>query len=128
MSILAVCGAAIITAVMALLLRQKSPHSSLLLSIASGTVIMLSLLRDIPDIITGVNALLGSAGIDGGDIILLFKIVGICFVTEFTCDCVSEAGLLSLSTNISFAGKILVLVTSLPMFERVISVIQELSG
>jgi stage III sporulation protein AD len=128
MSILAVCGAAIITAVMALLLRQKSPHSALLLSIASGTVIMLSLLRDIPDIITGVNALLGSAGIDGGDIILLFKIVGICFVTEFTCDCVSEAGLLSLSTNISFAGKILVLVTSLPMFERVISVIQELSG
>ena len=72
--------------------------------------------------------MLGSAGIDGGDIILLFKIVGICFVTEFTCDCVSEAGLLSLSTNISFAGKILVLVTSLPMFERVISVIQELSG
>ena len=128
MSILAVCGAAIITAVMALLLRQKSPHSALLLSIASGTVIMLSLLRDIPDIITGVNALLGSAGIDGGDIILLFKIVGICFVTEFTCDCVSEAGLLSLSTNISFAGKILVLITSLPMFERVISVIQELSG
>lgn len=128
MSILAVCGAAIITAVMALLLRQKSPHSALLLSIASGTVIMLSLLRDIPDIITGANALLGSAGIDGGDIILLFKIVGICFVTEFTCDCVSEAGLLSLSTNISFAGKILVLVTSLPMFERVISVIQELSG
>ena len=128
MSILAVCGAAIITAVMALLLRQKSPHSALLLSIASGAVIMLSLLRDIPDIITGVNALLGSAGIDGGDIILLFKIVGICFVTEFTCDCVSEAGLLSLSTNISFAGKILVLVTSLPMFERVISVIQELSG
>lgn len=128
MSILAVCGAAIITAVMALLLRQKSPHSALLLSIASGTVIMLSLLRDIPDIITGVNTLLGSAGIDGGDIILLFKIVGICFVTEFTCDCVSEAGLLSLSTNISFAGKILVLVTSLPMFERVISVIQELSG
>jgi stage III sporulation protein AD len=128
MSILAVCGAAIITAVMALLLRQKSPHSALLLSIASGTVIMLSLLRDIPDIITGVNTLLGSAGIDSGDIILLFKIVGICFVTEFTCDCVSEAGLLSLSTNISFAGKILVLVTSLPMFERVISVIQELSG
>ncbi len=128
MSILAICGAAIITAVMALLLRQKSPHSALLLSIASGTVIMLSLLRDIPDIITGVNALLGSAGIDGGDIILLFKIVGICFVTEFTCDCVSEAGLLSLSTNISFAGKILVLITSLPMFERVISVIQELSG
>ena len=128
MSILAVCGAAIITAVMALLLRQKNPHSALLLSIASGTVIMLSLLRDIPDIITGVNALLGSAGIDGGDIILLFKIVCICFVTEFTCDCVSEAGLLSLSTNISFAGKILVLVTSLPMFERVISVIQELSG
>lgn len=126
MSIFAVCGAAIITAVMALLLRQKSPHSALLLSIASGTVIMLSLLRDIPDIVAGVNTILNSSGIDSGDITLLFKIVGICFVTEFTCDCVSEAGLMSLSTNISFAGKILVLVTSLPLFERIITVIQEL--
>lgn len=128
MSILAVCGAAIITAVMALLLRQKSPHSALLLSIASGAVIMLSLLRDIPDMISGVEALLSSAGIDSADITLLFKIVGICFVTEFTCDCVSEAGLMSLSTNISFAGKILVLVTALPLFERIIYVIRELGG
>ena len=127
MSILAVCGAAIITAVMALLLRQKSPHSALLMSIASGAVIMLSLLRDIPDVVTAVNSLLASAGIDSADITLLFKIVGICFVTEFTCDCVSEAGLMSLSTNISFAGKILVLAAALPMFERIISVIRGLS-
>ena len=127
MSILAVCGAAIITAVMALLLRQKSPHSALLMSIASGAVIMLSLLRDIPDVVMAVNSLLASAGIDSADITLLFKIVGICFVTEFTCDCVSEAGLMSLSTNISFAGKILVLAAALPMFERIISVIRGLS-
>ena len=127
MSILAVCGAAIITAVMALLLRQKSPHSALLMSIASGAVIMLSLLRDIPDVVMAVNSLLASAGIDSADIALLFKIVGICFVTEFTCDCVSEAGLMSLSTNISFAGKILVLAAALPMFERIIYVIRGLS-
>ena len=126
MSIIAICGAAIVTAVLALMLRTQSPHSAMLLSVASGIIIILSLVRDIPDIIGGVNSLLTASGIDSGDLMILFKIVGICFVTEFTCDCVTEAGMMSLSTNISFAGKLLVLSTSLPLFNRIIGVIQSL--
>lgn len=126
MSILAICGAAIVTAVLALMLRTQSPHSAMLLSVASGIIIILSLVRDIPDILGGVNSLLTASGIDSGDLMILFKIVGICFVTEFTCDCVTEAGMMSLSTNISFAGKLLVLSTSLPLFNRIIGVIQSL--
>ena len=126
MSIFAICSAAVITAVTALLLRPKSPHSALLLSIAAGVIVILSLLRDIPDILSGVSAMLAAGGIDNGDLLILFKAVGICFVTEFTCDAVTEAGLLSLSTNVSFAGKILALMTALPLFDRVIGVIQAL--
>lgn len=126
MSILAICGAAIVTAVLALMLRTQSPHSAMLLSVASGIIIILSLVRDIPDILGGVNSLLTASGIDSGDLMILFKIVGICFVTEFTCDCVTEAGMMSLSTNISFAGKLLVLSTSLPLFNRIIGVIKSL--
>ena len=126
MSIFAICGAAVITAVSALLLRPRSPQSALLLSIAAGVIVILSLIRNLPDIIGGVNELLTAGGIDSGDLSVLFKVMGICFLTEFTCDCVTEAGLLSLSTNISFAGKILVLITALPLFSRIVDVIRAL--
>ena len=128
MEMIVICGAAIMTAVLAVMLRQQSPHSALLLSLASGAVIILSILKNIPDLLSGVQALLFDSDIDTQSIAVLLKVVGICFVTEFTCDCVTEAGLLSLSTNISFAGKILVLFTALPLFRNILTIITSLQS
>lgn len=128
MSIITICGAAIVTAVLAVMLRTQSPHSAMLLSVAAGSVIILSLLKNIPDTLSGVQRILSDGGVNTADIAILLKVMGICFVTEFTCDCVTEAGLLSLSTNISFAGKILVLLTALPLFQNIIDVITSLGG
>ena len=128
MNMIMICGAAIVTAVLAVMLRSQSPHSAMLLSIAAGAIIILSLLKNLPDMLSGIQNILADGGIETGDIAILLKVMGICFVTEFTCDCVTEAGLLSLSTNISFAGKILVLLTSLPLFQHIINVITTLGS
>ena len=128
MTIITICGAAIVTAVLAVMLRSQSPHSAMLLSVAAGAIIILSLLKNLPGTLSGIQSVLSDGGIDTSDIAILLKVMGICFVTEFTCDCVTEAGLLSLSTNISFAGKILVLLTSLPLFQNIISVITTLGS
>ena len=128
MDMIVICGAAIMTAVLAVMLRQQSPHSALLLSLASGAVIILSILKNVPDLLSGVQAILSDSDIDTQSIAVLLKVVGICFVTEFTCDCVTEAGLLSLSTNISFAGKILVLFTALPLFQNILTIITSLQS
>ena len=128
MTIITICGAAIVTAVLAVMLRSQSTHSAMLLSLAAGAIIILSLLKNLPATLSGIQSVLSDGGIDTADIAILLKVMGICFVTEFTCDCVTEAGLLSLSTNISFAGKILVLLTSLPLFQNIISVITTLGS
>ena len=128
MSIITICGAAVVTAVLTVMLRSQSPHSAMLLSVAAGAVIILSLLKNIPDTLSGIQRILSEGGVDTANIAILLKVMGICFVTEFTCDCVTEAGLLSLSTNISFAGKILVLLTSLPLFENIINIVSDLGG
>ena len=128
MNIITICGAAIVTAVLAGMLRSQSPHSAMLLSVAAGAIIILSLLKHLPDTLSGIQSVLADGGINTADIAILLKVMGICFVTEFTCDCVTEAGLLSLSTNISFAGKILVLLTSFPLFQNIITVITTLGS
>ena len=128
MSIAAICAAAVVTAALALLLRQQSPQSAMLMSLAAGGIIVLSLIGNLPTVFSGVSAILTDAGVDSAVIAILFKVMGICFVTEFTCDCVTEAGLMSLSTNVSFAGKILVLLTALPLFNNILAVIEELSS
>ena len=128
MEILTICGVAVVSASLALMIRSASPHGAMLLSVASGSLMVLMLLRNVPELLGGISSLLTDGGIAGEDLSILIKVMGICFVTEFTCDTVTEAGMLSLSTNISFAGKILVLMTALPLFSRLLSVIEKLSG
>ena len=104
------------------MLRRENPHTAMLLSIAAGVLIFLSVLKNITGALNGVGGLL--SGVDTDGLSILFKVMGICYLTEFTCDCVTEAGLL----NLSFAGKAVALLTALPLFNRILGVIQNLGG
>lgn len=126
MEIFALCAVGILSAVMALLLRRQSPQTALLLSVGAGTLIILSVLKNILQTVDSVNQLLLAGGINADYAVILFKVLGICFLTEFTCDTVTEAGMLSLATNISFAGKVIVLTAALPLFRDVISAISSM--
>ena len=128
MEIFALCAVAVISAVMALLLRRQSPQTALLLSLGAGTLILLSVLKNVVLTTQSVSTLLQAGGISAEYIVILFKVLGICFITEFTCDTVTEAGMLSLATNISFAGKVTVLMAALPLFRDVIAAIGGLAG
>ncbi len=128
MEIFSLCAAAIVTAVFALLLRRQSPQTALLLSIGAGTLIILSVLKNIVLTTQTVSDLLIAGGISSDYIMILFKVLGICFLTEFTCDTVTEAGMLSLATNISFAGKVLVLMTAMPLFSDLLKAITSMVG
>ena len=126
MQMFAVCAAGIAAAVLALLLRRQSPQISLLISVGAGTVILLTVIREMVLTAEEIQSILSAGGISGEYIMILLKVLGICYITEFTCDTVTEAGMLSLCTNISFVGKITVLVTALPLFRDILSVVSSL--
>lgn len=121
MEIFGLCIVGISAAVMALLLRRQSPQTALLLSVGTGTLIILSVVKNLLLTTQSINSLLQASGINAEYIMILFKVLGICFLTEFTCDTVTEAGMMSLATNISFAGKVTVLITALPLFRDLIT-------
>ena len=128
MNILSICGVAIVSAILTITLKKHNHELSILISIGAAVIILLSVIEYVVGSIDEVSTLLAQAGISTQYVIILFKVMGICFLTEFTCDCTKEAGLDALSGNIALAGKILVLVTALPMFMEVLSVVTKLSG
>lgn len=128
MNILSICGVAIVSAILTITLKRHNHELSILISIVAAVIILLSVIEYVVGSIDEVSTLLAQAGISTQYVIILFKVMGICFLTEFTCDCTKEAGLDALSGNIALAGKILVLVTVLPMFMEVFSVVTKLSG
>lgn len=128
MDILSICCVAIVTAVLSVTLKRHNQEISLLISIGGAVLILLSVISNVLSSIDAVSTILADCGISSDYIIILLKVLGICFITEFTCDCTKEAGLEVLTGNISLAGKILVLVTSLPMFTEVLQVVTTLTG
>lgn len=126
MNILAICAAGIVAAVLALLLRRQSPQISLLISVGAGVVLLLTVIREVVLTADEIQAILNAGGISAEYIMILLKTLGICYITEFTCDTVTEAGLMSLSTNVSFVGKITVLVTAMPLFRDILKTVSSL--
>ncbi len=55
---------------------------------------------------------------------ILFKITGITYLCEFTSGVCKDAGYSSIATQVEIAGRILVLVASVPVLLSVISMIQ----
>ncbi|MBE6824009.1 MAG: stage III sporulation protein AD [Ruminococcaceae bacterium] len=128
MNIISICALAIVSAILSLALKRHNSELSILISIGATVIILLSVIEYVLSSIETVSTILAQANINSEYIMILLKVMGVCFITEFTCDCTKEAGLLSLSSNIALAGKIIVLITALPMFENVLSVVTSLSG
>ena len=126
MNIVSVCIVGVVSAALALMVRRYSPEQALFLSIGAGALILLSVIRETVSAFSSVSSLLYNSNINPEYIVILLKTLGICFLTEFSCDAVTEAGMLSLSSNILLSGKILVLITALPLFTELFTTVTAL--
>ncbi|MBQ3417707.1 MAG: hypothetical protein IJH32_07720 [Ruminococcus sp.] len=126
MNILSVCAVAVVSAALILTVRKYSAEQAIMVSVGAGVVILLCVIKEVLESVSAVSDMLSAAGIKAEYIVILLKSLGICFVTEFTCDTVSEAGMPSLSSNVLLAGKVLVLVTAMPLFQDIFATVTSL--
>ncbi len=128
MSILSICIIAIVVSVLSLCIKRHNSELALMMSVSGAIIILFSVIEYVISSVDSISTILANANINSEYIMILLKVMGICFITEFTCDCTKEAGLLSLCSNIALAGKVLILVTAMPMFMNVLDVVVSLSG
>lgn len=128
MNIIAIAGIAIITAILAVMLKRYHQEYSIIISIAAGILILFQIFANIMPAIQQINTLLSSAGLTAEYAAILFKSLGICFLAQFAADSCRDAGESALASKVEFAGKIAIVVLSLPLFERIASTAVGLIG
>ncbi len=128
MDIVSICGLSIVATILTIALKRHNHELSILISFGSAVIILLCVLEYVLTSIDKVSSIFAQANISTQYVVILLKVMGICFLTEFTCDCTKESGLLALSGNIALAGKILVFITAMPMFMEVLDVVVKLTG
>jgi stage III sporulation protein AD len=119
MNILGIAGIAICAAVVAAMLRRYHQEYAVLVGIAAGIVILIEILTSIAPAVQQINRLLSSAGISSQYEVILLKTLGICFLAQFAADACRDAGESALASKMELAGKISIVILSLPLFEQI---------
>ena len=128
MNIISICVLALVTAVIAVMIKQKNSEIALMLSISCGVIILVSILSQISEIISTVNSIVAASNMNIEYIKILLRVIGISLLTEFAVSVCKEAGQQGIASNVLLAGKIMITVISLPLYSEILNTVMSLAG
>jgi len=112
---------------LALQFKNEKPEYSFYIVIAIGLVVFTMVITRLGDILGNFSAL--TAHIDNGNMYfsVLFKVIGITYICEFSQAICRDAGYASLAGQIEVFGKITVLIMGMPILLTIIENIIQIS-
>ncbi len=126
MDIAQVIGLALVTTVFLMLLRQEKPVMAVLLSLAFGVIIFISMLDKLSAIIDILKVMTQKAGINNFFFSTVLKIMGVAYLGEFAAVICQDAGEQAVAKKIEFAAKIIIAVLALPILVAILESLLEL--
>lgn len=110
--ILAVC---LITAVLCVILKQKSGEYALFATLAAGVIIIGVIFKNIAGALSSVKSMLSGYGVETEYFKVALKALGIGYITSFAADACRDAGQTALASKAELAGKCAVWLLALPL-------------
>lgn len=126
MNVFALTGAGIAAAVLSAVLRQYNREYGLYISLAACALILGAVLSAVSPLLALIESLREAAEIDSAYISVLLKALAVCCMTQLASDCCRDGGEAAIASKIDFAGRIAVLLISVPLFERLLGLIKDL--
>ena len=126
MDIFRIIGVGLATAITALIVKQVKPEIAVIVGLCGGVIMILMLVDGATNIISVFNSLISKSGVSSGVFSAVLKIIGIGYITEFSASLCGDAGATSVANKILLAGKILILISALPIVTNLIDIIAEL--
>ncbi|MCL0081261.1 stage III sporulation protein AD [Peptococcaceae bacterium] len=114
MEIMQIIGIALITTILAGVVKFGNKEIGVLISLAAGLIIFGMMLGHISAIFQVLRDLANQANISMIYLGTILKIVGIAYIADFGAQICRDAGEGALATKVEFAAKILVLVLAVP--------------
>lgn len=115
MEIFRIAAVALITAFCVMILRDVKSELAILVGLAGGVIVVLSVVNYFSDIFGVIAKISSRAGLASSVVSLLFKIIAVGYITEFSASLIEDAGLSSLSDRVTLAGKLIIVAASIPV-------------
>ncbi|MBY9081491.1 stage III sporulation protein AD [Paenibacillus sp. HN-1] len=126
MEIIQIVGVGLLATVLILVLKEQKPVFAFLLATVTGILIFMVLLGKIGGVISTLQHLAESSGMETVYMKTIFKIIGISYIAEFGAQIVRDAGQESVASKIELAGKVLIMTLAVPIIGIIIETVMKL--
>ena len=126
MNLIAIVGVGIIAALLAIILKQYKPEFGMYISLIAGVIILLAVIREITPVLDTLQGLVKVVSLDAVYGAALLKALAICYITQLACDTCRDSGETAIAAKIEMAGKLAIVLVSLPLFRGVVDIVTEL--
>ena len=123
MEIIKIIGIGLVAVIIIMVIKQYKPEFAIYVGIITGIIIITLVLDKLSGIVDLLNSLASQASINNEFIVILLKITGIAFLTEFAVSICKDSGETAIATKIDFAGKIIMVAISIPIIASLLEMI-----
>jgi len=123
MDILKIIGIALVSFTVCMIVRKTHPEIATQISIATGIIIFIFASSYLSEIIGYFFDLGEKYQFIDGTVSLILKITGICYICEFIVQILKDAKENITAAKVEFAGKLVVIITVLPVINSFLDMI-----
>ena len=123
MDIIKIIGIGLISLIVIIIIKQYRPEFAVYISLIAGALILILVLDKMSGVINLLTNLANKTSINKDFILLLIKITGIAFLTEFAVSVCKDAGESAIATKIDMGGKVMIIAISIPIISSLLETI-----
>lgn len=126
MDIIKIIGIGLTSLIIIVIVKQYRPEFVLYVSLAAGILILVMIMEKNNSIISLLTTLSNKTAINNEFLVLLIKITGIAFLTEFTVSICKDTGETAIANKVDLGGKVLIISMSIPIIASLLETILKL--
>ena len=123
MEVIKIVGISIFAVIMIIILKNYRPEMALVHSIITGIGIMLYAISKMSSVINVLNDLVSKSGVNTDFLLIIIKVIGIAYIVEFGKNVCIDAGQSSIATKLEMAGKVVIVVLTIPLISSLVNVL-----
>ena len=127
-TLFAVAALCMISVLLCKVLERYAREQAVMLTIGTAVGVLLLLLTMLEPLLTQIHQLFQVTGLPDTYIAVLWKALGICYVTQLAGDVCRDSREEALCSVVQMAGKIALMVQALPLIRGLMSMISEVLG
>ncbi len=123
MEVIKIIGIGLIALVIIILLKQYKPEFAMYISLLTGVLILLLVADELSGIVNLLQSFADKVSINSTFLILLIKITGIAFLSEFAVSICKDSGEAAIASKIEIGTKIIIISMSIPIISSLLEII-----